>query len=177
MKADEKNYVVLCCYLGYFDDVFASTKELSMFAKFGFAALFFWAVVPNSALADPKDSNTVQPSKISKEEAMGVLFQRDDTTAKTHPDGHQTESVTTMASSDGKFFTGMYRSGKTRIDVSKPYGVNEFMYFVKGSVTLTSSDGNVTTINSGEAVTVPKEWTGIWETDGYEKIWVIYSDD
>ena len=57
------------------------------------------------------------------------------------------------------------------------YGVNEFMYFVSGSVTLTSSDGTVMTINSGEAVTVPKLWTGIWEIDGYEKFWVIYSDD
>ena len=51
------------------------------------------------------------------------------------------------------------------------------MYFVSGSVTLTSSDGTVVTINSGEAVTVPKVWIGIWETDGYEKFWVIYSDD
>jgi uncharacterized cupin superfamily protein len=33
------------------------------------------------------------------------------------------------------------------------------------------------TINTGEAVTMPKEWTGVWETDGYEKIWVIYSDE
>ena len=117
------------------------------------------------------------PAKISKEEAMGVIFQRDDVTAKTHPDGHKTESVATMSSSDGKFHSGMYRSGKTRIDISKPYGVNEFMYFVRGSVTLTSSDGSAMTINTGEAVTMPKEWTGVWETDGYEKIWVIYSDE
>jgi len=24
-------------------------------------------------------------------------------------------------------------------------------------------------------VTVPREWTGVFETDGYTKIWVIYS--
>ena len=148
-----------------------------MHTRSRFAALIFWMALLNSVLADPKGSNTVQPLKISKEEAMGAIFQREDMTAKTHPDGHKTESVTTMASNDGKFHTGMYRSGKTRIDISKPYGVNEFMYFVSGSVTLTSSDGNVMTINAGEAVTVPKEWTGIWETDGYEKFWVIYSDD
>jgi uncharacterized cupin superfamily protein len=35
----------------------------------------------------------------------------------------------------------------------------------------------VTTINAGEAVTIPKEWMGRWETAGYRKIWVIYSDD
>ena len=33
------------------------------------------------------------------------------------------------------------------------------------------------TVHAGEAVTIPKEWTGIWDTDGYEKIWVIYSSD
>ena len=51
------------------------------------------------------------------------------------------------------------------------------MYFVEGSVTLTSADGTVQTIGPGEAVTIPKAWTGIWDTNGYTKIWVIYSDD
>ena len=32
------------------------------------------------------------------------------------------------------------------------------------------------TINAGEAVTIPKEWTGVWETEGIEKFWVIYSE-
>jgi len=32
-------------------------------------------------------------------------------------------------------------------------------------------------IEAGEAVTLPKEWAGVWETDGYIKIWVIYSED
>ena len=44
-------------------------------------------------------------------------------------------------------------------------------------VTLTSIDGSVMTIHAGEAVTLSKEWKGIFETDGYEKIWVIYSDE
>ena len=49
------------------------------------------------------------------------------------------------------------------------------MFFLEGSVTLTSSDGTVTVVNAGEAVTIPKEFTGVWESDGYRKIWVIYS--
>ena len=56
-------------------------------------------------------------------------------------------------------------------------GVDEFMYFLKGGVTLTSSDGQVTTITVGDAVTIPKEWTGVWDTEGYTKIWEIYSED
>jgi uncharacterized cupin superfamily protein len=51
------------------------------------------------------------------------------------------------------------------------------MYFLEGGVTLTSSDGTVTEVKTGEAVTIPKEWTGIWDTNGYRKIWVIYSAD
>jgi hypothetical protein len=35
----------------------------------------------------------------------------------------------------------------------------------------------VTVVAAGEAVTVPKEWTGVWETDGYTRIGVIYSAD
>ena len=35
--------------------------------------------------------------------------------------------------------------------------------------------GQMPTIEAGEGITIPKEWTGIWETDGYTKIWVIYS--
>jgi len=45
------------------------------------------------------------------------------------------------------------------------------------TLALTSADGTRTTVGAGEAVTVPREWTGIWETDGYRKIWVIYSPD
>ena len=148
-----------------------------MSTKFKLTIVFVCAGLLSTAMADNQDSTTVLPAKISKDDAMGMIFQRDDVTAKTHPDGHQTESVTTMSSSDGKFHSGMYRSGKTRFEIGEPYGVNEFMYFLSGSVTLTSSDGSVMTVHAGEAVTMPKEWTGIWDTDGYEKIWVIYSSD
>ena len=51
------------------------------------------------------------------------------------------------------------------------------MFFLEGSVTVTSSDGTKTTVSAGEGLTIPKEWTGTWETDGYRKIWVIYSED
>ncbi len=38
-------------------------------------------------------------------------------------------------------------------------------------------NGFVQTISAGEAVTIPKEWIGTWDTEGYTKIWVIYSED
>lgn len=119
----------------------------------------------------------VVPAKISKEEVAGKIFERENMIEIKHDSGNVTLDVTTLRSSDKKFASGMYRSGKSYFEATDPYGVDEFMYFLEGSVKLTSSDGTVQTINAGEAVTIPKEWTGIWDTDGYTKIWVIYSED
>ena len=120
---------------------------------------------------------SVVPAKISKDDIGGKIFARPDMVKTKHDDGHTTLDVTTLMSSDKKFASGMYQSGKTYFEATDPYGVDEFMYFLEGSVKLTSSDGTVKVINAGEAVTIPKEWTGIWDTEGYTKIWVIYSED
>ena len=119
----------------------------------------------------------VIPAKISAEDAAGAIFKRDNMIRTERKNGNVTLDVTTLLSSDKKFSSGMYSSGKTRSEITGAYGVDEFMFFLSGGVTLTSSDGTVTTINAGEGVTIPKEWTGIWDTDGYTKIWVIYSED
>ena len=129
------------------------------------------------ALADQHQSGVVYPSKISKSDTAGQIFDRADMLETNHDDGHTTLDVTTLLSSDGKFASGMYKSGKTRSEINEPYGVDEFMFFLEGGVTLTSSDGTVMEISAGEGVTISKEWTGIWDTDGYTKIWVIYSED
>ena len=128
-----------------------------------------------SALAD--DHGVVLPAEMTKADIAGGIFKRDDMIETTHDDGHVTQDVTSLLSSDKKFASGMYKSGKTRAEITEPYGVDEFMFFLEGGVTLTSSDGTVTNIEAGEGVTIPKEWTGIWDTDGYTKIWVIYSED
>jgi uncharacterized cupin superfamily protein len=120
---------------------------------------------------------TVKPAKMSTDDIAGGIFDRPDMLETNHENGNTTLDVTSLLSSDKKFASGMYKSDKVRIEVDEPYGVDEFMYFLEGSVTLTSSDGSMQVIDAGEAVTIPKEWTGIWETDGYTKIWVIYSAD
>jgi uncharacterized cupin superfamily protein len=135
--------------------------------------LAFAAVVALAA----HHEGVVVPAKISKADLTGSIFERDDMIRTEHDSGNVTLDVTTLLSSDKKFASGMYKSGKSHFEATEPYGVDEFMYFIEGGVTLTSSDGSVQTINAGEAVTVPKEWTGIWDTDGYTKIWVIYSED
>ena len=130
-----------------------------------------------SVLADHHEENTiVKPAKITKNDIAGNIYNHPDMVKSTN-NGNTTLDVTTMLSSDGKFGTGMYRSGKVRFEITEPYGVDEFFYVLEGSITLISADGTVTKTNAGEAVTIPKEWTGIWDTEGYYKIWVIYSED
>ena len=89
----------------------------------------------------------------------------------------RTEDVEVFRTGDGKFDAGMYRAEANKFTVHEAYGVNEFMYFLEGGVKLTSSDGHVLEVKAGDAVVIPKEWTGIWETAGYTKIYVIFSPD
>ena len=135
-------------------------------------ALLIVAATIAVALAD----EPVHPAKLSKKDIGGEVFERPDMFEHTEG-GNTTLDVTSFLSNDKKFGSGMYRSGAVRFEITDPYGVDEFMYFLEGSVTLTSSDGEVQVINAGEAVTIPKEWTGVWDTQGYTKIWVIYSED
>jgi len=134
-------------------------------------------ILAGAAVAISAHHDTIVPAKISKEEIAGRIFERPDMIRATHDSGNTTLDVTTLRSSDKKFASGMYQSGKSYFETTEPYGVDEFMYFLEGSVKLTSSDGSVQVVNAGEAVTIPKEWTGIWDTEGYTKIWVIYSED
>lgn len=140
--------------------------------KHQFFAAFFAITLTLPALAD-----TVHPAEMNRQDIAGAIFDRADTLKSEGGNGHEILDITSLLSSDGKFSSGMYRAGKSRWEIAEPYGVDEFMYFLEGSVTLTSSDGQIQVIEAGEAVTIPKEWTGLWETDGYTKIWVIYSND
>ena len=120
-------------------------------------------------------ADIVRPAKLSSADLTGKAFDNPNTIITETPTGNILD-ITSLKSSDGKFASGMYKAGKSRFEITEPYGVDEFMFFLEGSVTLTSTDGSQMTINAGEAVTIPKEWTGVWETEGYRKIWVIYSE-
>lgn len=133
------------------------------------------ALTAGAALLAAKEHGG-KPAQITRHDMSGAIFEGDDVVVSER-NGNTTLDVTSLKSSDGRFASGMYRSGKVRFEVTEPYGVDEFMYFLEGGVTLTSADGSVQVIEAGEAVTIPKEWTGVWDTDGYTKIWVIYSED
>ena len=135
------------------------------------ASLPMMVIVASSALAD-----AVHPAKLSVTDLEGGAFSSP-TTVVTGEGDTEILDFASLKSSDGKFASGMYKAGPQTFDITEPYGVDEFMFFLEGSVTLTSADGAVITVNAGEAVTIPKEWMGRWETAGYRKIWVIYSED
>ncbi len=118
----------------------------------------------------------VHPVKMSAAQIDGAIFEDYPPVVQEH-DGNTTWDVEVYRSDSGLFDAGMYRSGKVRAEITEPYGVHEYMHFLEGGVTLTSSDGTVTRIDAGDSVVIPADWTGIWDTDGYTKIYVIYSPD
>jgi len=147
------------------------TKTQTHFLQVMSLLIFVAVIESNSVYAEG-----LHPAKLSTSDLQGAAFDRPETVITEQGD-HSILDLTSLKSSDGKFASGMYKAGPQTFVITEPYGVDEFMFFLEGSVTLTSADGAVTTINAGEAVTIPKEWMGRWETEGYRKIWVIYSED
>ena len=82
-------------------------------------------------------SETPLPAELTAEDLAGAIFERPDV-EEIERDGRTILDVTSLKSSDGRFASGMYRAGKSRFEITEPYGVDEFMYFLEGSVTLTS---------------------------------------
>jgi uncharacterized cupin superfamily protein len=144
------------------------------FSSFRITAVAFLALA--SMAASISAAEVVHPVKMSKAQLAGGIFGDYEPVVSTH-DGNTTHDVEVFRTASGLFDAGMYRSGKVRYEIEKPYGVNEYMHFLEGGVTLTSSDGKVTEIRVGDSVVIPAEWTGVWDTDGYMKIYVIYSPD
>jgi uncharacterized cupin superfamily protein len=120
--------------------------------------------------------DVVHPIKMSKAQIAGGIFE--DYEPIVHENnGNVTHDVEIFLSPKKEFDAGMYRSGKVRAEINEPYGVHEYMHFIEGGVTLTSSDGTITEIGAGDSVVIPADFTGVWDTEGYTKIYVIYSPD
>lgn len=120
-------------------------------------------------------ADVIKPVKVGAADAAGAIFKRPNTVV-TEKDGQKFLDNVLLMTADKKFETGMYQAGVSHIDVRKNgYDVDEFMYFLRGKVTLTSADGTVQVIHKGEAVTIPRGWKGIFDSKGYTKFYVIYS--
>lgn len=125
----------------------------------------------------PAARTSAVPVKLSGAQIAGRAFEDFEALVEAHERDAQswtTQDVEAFVSSDRKFDAGLYRSGPVRLEIDEPYGVDEFMYFIEGGVTLTSSDGTQLVIEAGDAVMIPREWRGVWDTPGYLKIYVIH---
>ena len=119
-----------------------------------------FAAMTQSAMA----TEPSKPIVITKGDVAGGAFKRP--SAKVVDEGSgKAHDYLTLLTKDKKFETGMYKAGASHFEFKgdKTYGVDEFMYFIKGSITLTSTDGTVQVIHAGEAVTIPHDWQGTWE--------------
>lgn len=135
----------------------------------------FAAMVGTLGWTGMLSAQVVHPTKLSKEDAAGPIFEQPNVKTKTEHGKTVRDNIVTM-SSDKKFETGMYQAGASHSEMKdRPYGVDEFMLFTSGAVTLTSLDGTVTELKAGDAVVVPAEWRGTWDTKGYTKYYVVYS--
>jgi uncharacterized cupin superfamily protein len=141
--------------------------SLSMTRRILLAAAACALVSPFAALADE------HPAYIPKADVHGAIFKRPATKKVQDGDGTALD-ITTFASQDKKFTTGMYKAGSEHEEYKDGYEVNEYIYLITGSIKLTSTDGTVIVVGPGEAATIPKGWKGRWDTDGYTKLWVIY---
>lgn len=131
-------------------------------------AIAIFAAVPAQAEGD-------QPLKVTGAEAVGPIFSSPKVILEDHK-GVQAKWFEMLASQDKKFSAGVYEATASRSEIAS-YGENEFMYFLKGGVTLTSADGTVTEVKAGDGVTIPKGWKGVWDTKGYTKFYVTYDPD
>jgi uncharacterized cupin superfamily protein len=132
------------------------------------------AVAATAAYAQAH-AEVIKPVKVTKPEINGSIFQRKDAVHE-NKDGNATTDVVTFTSKDNGYQTGLYKSGPLH-EVDKDYPYNEFLYFINGGVTLTSTDGSVVTVHAGEAVTIPRGWSGTFDTKGYTKLYVTYNPD
>ena len=141
------------------------------FVKSALAAFIASIAIQFGAQAEPT------LSKLSQAEVEGAAFQRPD--VRKVADGSTTAlELDTLKSSDGKFESGIWKAGPEHFDYrTTGYDDNEFLYVITGSITLTSADGKIHFIGKGEAVAIPKGWKGLWDSDGYTKLWATYDPD
>ena len=141
-------------------------------------ALFAAAALTGVFASAGLHAQTLHPVKVSKGDMAGAIFNRSDA-VKKNEDGTPTADVVTYTSADHAYQTGVFKSGPLHEEIKEPQGLpyNEFLYFLSGSVKLTSSDGSSMVVNTGEAVTLPKGWTGQFDTQGYTKLYVTYDPD
>jgi uncharacterized cupin superfamily protein len=129
------------------------------------------AVAQDSAGSRAAASQTAHPFKIAASDPTALTTP--DVQTETS-DGQVTKDRVMGVSQDKHFKSGLYSNEAGRGNVDS-YPVDEFMFFLKGGVTLTSADGTALKVRAGDAVYMPKGWKGTWNAKtGYTKFYVVY---
>jgi len=133
-----------------------------------------WTVMCGVTRAEPAAVPLVtnKPVKVTAEAARGPIFSSKTAVKENGPDG-PTIDVLLARSKNGRVESGLYSAGPSEQDIES-YPEDEFMYFIEGSVKLTSADGSMLEVNAGEGAAIPKGWKGHWSTPGYKKYYVTY---
>lgn len=133
-----------------------------------------WTILGGPAPAEPAAVPLVtnKPVKVTAEAAHGPIFNSETAVKANGPDGPTTD-VMLARSKDGRVESGLYSAGPSEQDIAS-YPEDEFMFFLEGSVKLTSADGSVLEVDAGEGAAIPKGWKGHWSTSGYKKYYVTY---
>jgi len=127
-----------------------------------------------SAADEPsKPLVSTKPVKVTAAEAAGPIFASRSAVSDNGPDG-PAKDVLLLRSKDKRVEMGLYDAGPSEIDIAS-YPDDEFMYFLDGGVTLTSTDGTKLAVKAGEGLVVPRGWKGHWSTQGYKKYYVTYT--
>jgi hypothetical protein len=78
-------------------------------------------------------------------------------------------------SEDGKLSIGVWEAQAGEIVIPEPYPIDELMYVLSGKFVLVDQQGNREECGEGEALIMPKGWSGTFEVPEHvRKIWVSY---
>ncbi|VVE15413.1 cupin [Pandoraea morbifera] len=145
-------------------------------ARLSAAALSMLALC--SVLTPPAGAEPLHPVKLSRQALVGPIFEREDAVHDSE-DGNDTVDVTSYTSGDRVFQTGVFQSGPVREEVraTPGYPYTELLVFLSGGARFTSRDGTVVEAGPGDAVTLPKGWSGVFESKGYTKLYAVYDPD
>lgn len=137
--------------------------------------IYVLAIISASASYAQERNKIPNPAKLTKVQLEGSIFKHEDAKSSVYNKTTQVIDFVTLFNSDEKFITGSYSSEALHESYPDGYGMDEFWVLLSGSITLTSEDGTVTVYNPGDACSISSEWKGRWDTEGYTKVYAVYS--